>query len=213
MFILDEMITGFRWHMKGAQHLYGVKPDLCTFGKAMANGFSVSCVAGRREIMELGSIEFEGRERVFLLSTTHGAEMAGLGAFVATMNFMRKHEAVEHLWNYGSTLTTMMERQAEAHGISHSFKLGGLSCSPYYLTLDASGASSLPLRTLFSQEMIRNGVLMPWIALCYRHGPAELEATERAIEQSFTVYRRALDEGVDKYLVGPAIKPVFRKHN
>jgi glutamate-1-semialdehyde 2,1-aminomutase len=213
MFILDEMITGFRWHMKGAQHLYGVKPDLCTFGKAMANGFSVSCVAGRREIMELGSIEFEGRERVFLLSTTHGAEMAGLGAFVATMNFMHKHEAVEHLWNYGSTLTTMMERQAEAHGISHSFKLGGLSCSPYYLTLDASGASSLPLRTLFSQEMIRNGVLMPWIALCYRHGPAELEATERAIEQSFTVYRRALDEGVDKYLVGPAIKPVFRKHN
>ena len=70
VFILDEMITGFRWHMKGAQHLYGVTPDVCTFGKAMANGYSVSCVAGRREIMELGSIEFEGRERLFLLSTT-----------------------------------------------------------------------------------------------------------------------------------------------
>lgn len=213
VFILDEMITGFRWHLKGAQHLYGVEPDLCTFGKAMANGFSVSCVAGRRAIMELGSIEFEGRERVFLLSTTHGAEMVGLGAFMATMSFMRKHEVVEHLWSYGSQLTAMMERLALAHGIGHSFKVGGASCSPFYLTLDASGANSLPLRTLFAQEMIRNGVLMPWIALCYRHGRAELESTERALERSFAIYRRALDEGVDKFLVGPAIKPVFRTHN
>ncbi|MDB6059949.1 MAG: glutamate-semialdehyde -aminomutase [Verrucomicrobiaceae bacterium] len=213
VFILDEMITGFRWHMKGAQHVYGVTPDLCTFGKAMANGFSVSCVAGRREIMELGSIEIDGRERVFLLSTTHGAEMSGLGAFVASMNFMRTHNVVEHLWSYGSKLIAMMERQARAHDIGHSFKVGGASCSPFYLTLDDAGANSLPLRTLFAQEMIRHGVLMPWIALCYRHGPAELETTERAVEQSFAIYRRALDEGVDKFLVGPAIKPVFRKHN
>ncbi|MFZ3218905.1 MAG: glutamate-1-semialdehyde 2,1-aminomutase [Rhodoferax sp.] len=211
--ILDEMITGFRWHMKGAQYLHGVRPDLCTFGKAMANGFSVSCVAGRREIMSLGSIEKPGQERLFLLSTTHGAEMSGLGAFVATMNFMQKHRVVEHLWDYGSKLTAMMARQAETHGISHSFKVGGANCSPYYLTLDTAGASSLPLRTLFAQEMVRNGVLMPWIALSYRHGPAELAATEKALEQTFAVYRRALEEGVEKYLVGPAIKPVFRKHN
>ncbi|CAG0938212.1 partial glutamate-1-semialdehyde 2,1-aminomutase, partial [Candidatus Brocadiaceae bacterium] len=180
VFILDEMITGFRWHMKGAQHIYGVTPDLCTFGKAMANGFSVACIAGKREIMELGSIEFEGRERVFLLSTTHGAEMCGLGAFVATTRFMQQHKVVEHLWDYGRKLTAMMQRQAEAHGIGHSFKIGGVPCSPFYLTLDASGANSLGLRTLFSQEMIRNGVLMPWIALSYRHGEEELVATERA---------------------------------
>lgn len=213
VFILDEMITGFRWHMKGAQHIYGVTPDLCTFGKAMANGFAVACVAGKREIMELGSIEFEGRERVFLLSTTHGAEMCGLGAFVATMRFMQQHKVVEHLSDYGRKLTDMMQRQIDAHGIGHSFKVGGISCSPYYLTLDASGDSSLGLRTLFSQEMIRNGVLMPWIALSYRHGEEELAVTERAIEQAFKIYRLALDEGVGKYLNGPAIKPVFRKFN
>ena len=213
VFVLDEMITGFRWHMKGAQHLYGVTPDLCTFGKAMANGFSVSCVAGRREIMELGSIEFEGRERVFLLSTTHGAEMSGLGAFVATMDFMQRHDVVKHLWEYGRKLTAMMYRRAEVHGIAHSFKVGGVPCSPYYLTLDECGATSLPLRTLFSQEMIRNGVLMPWIALSYRHGDAELSATEQALDQAFTVYRRALEDGVEKYLEGPVIRPVFRKYN
>ena len=213
VFVLDEMITGFRWHMKGAQHTYGVTPDLCTFGKAMANGFSVACVAGKREIMEIGSIEFEGRERVFLLSTTHGAEMCGLGAFVATMGFMQQHKVVDHLWEYGRKLTAMLQRQADAHGIGHSFKVGGIPCSPYYLTLDASGASSLGLRTLFSQEMIRNGVLMPWIALSYRHGDAELAATEQAIERTFVVYGKALEEGVDKYLEGPVIKPVFRKYN
>jgi glutamate-1-semialdehyde 2,1-aminomutase len=213
VFVLDEMITGFRWHMKGAQHTYGVTPDLCTFGKAMANGFAVACIAGKREIMELGSIEFDGQERVFLLSTTHGAEMCGLGAFVATVRFMQQHKVVEHLWDYGSKLTAMMQHQAEAHGIGHSFKVGGTPCSPHFLTLDASGRSSLALRTLFGQEMIRNGVLMLWIALSYRHGEEELALTERALDKTFAVYRRALEEGVDKYLRGPVIKPVFRKFN
>ncbi|MEI7612333.1 MAG: glutamate-1-semialdehyde 2,1-aminomutase [Betaproteobacteria bacterium] len=213
VFVLDEMITGFRWHMNGAQHYYGVRPDLCTFGKAMANGFSVSCVAGRREIMELGSIESVGKERVFLLSTTHGAEMCGLGAFVATMKFMQQHNVIEHLWDYGNKLIEMMMRQAKKYGVDESFKVGGIACSPYYQTLDRSGANSLGLRTLFSQEMIRNGVLMPWIALSYRHGEAELQATERAIIESFKVYRLALEEGFEKYLIGPVIKPVFRKHN
>jgi glutamate-1-semialdehyde 2,1-aminomutase len=213
VFILDEMITGFRWHMKGAQHLYGVTPDLCTFGKAMANGFSVSCVAGRREIMELGSIETAGQERLFLLSTTHGAEMSGLGAFVATVKFMQKHQVVEHLWDYGKKLMAMMQRQADAHGIAHCFKVGGIACSPYYLTLDQSGENSLALRTLFSQEMIRNGILMPWIAVSYRHGEEELALTEHALDQTFKVYRQAIEEGVEKYLKGAVIKPVFRKFN
>jgi glutamate-1-semialdehyde 2,1-aminomutase len=213
VFILDEMITGFRWHMKGAQHVYGVKPDLCTFGKAMANGFSVSCVGGRRELMELGSIEFKDRERVFLLSTTHGAEMSSLGAFVATIGFMRRYKVIEHLWDYGNRLMGMMRRQAAEHGISGSFKISGAACSPYYLTIDQFGANSLGLRTLFNQEMIRNGVLMPWIALSYRHGEAELKLTEYAIDKAFIIYRRALKEGVEEYLKGPVIKPVFRKYN
>lgn len=211
--ILDEMITGFRWHLKGAQHLYGLEPDLCTFGKAMANGFSVSCVAGRREIMELGAIEFEGRERLFLLSTTHGAEMAGLGAFVAAMAFMRRHDVVAHLWDYGRRLMDAMQAAAARHGVADRFKVGGFPCSPYYLTLDDTGAASLPLRTLYAQEMVRNGVLMPWIALSWRHGDAELAFTEQALDATFAVYSRALEEGVDKYLEGPAIKPVFRKYN
>ncbi len=211
--VLDEMITGFRWHMKGAQFMYDVKPDLCTFGKAMANGFAVSCIAGRREIMELGSIETIGAERVFLLSTTHGAEMCGLGAFVATMGFMQREDVVGHLWRYGTRLTAMLRQQAARHGLERHFVVGGAECSPYYLTFDATGAVSLPLRTLFSQEMVKRGVLMPWIALSFRHGDEELAATEQAVDGAFGVLRKALDEGVEHYLQGPVQKPVFRKYN
>ena len=213
VFVLDEMITGFRWHMKGAQHMYGVTPDICTFGKAMANGFSVACIAGKREIMKLGSIEFEGQERVFLLSTTHGAEMCGLGAFVATVNFMKQHNVIQHLWDYGQHLIDLLQGKAEEYGVGESFKVCGVSCSPYYLTLDNFGSNSLALRTLFSQEMIKNNVLMPWIALSYRHGDAELAITEAALDKTFTVYKRALIEGADKYLEGPIVRPVFRKYN
>jgi len=213
VFVLDEMITGFRWHMKGAQHVYGLQPDLCTFGKAMANGFSVSCIAGRREIMELGSVEFEGRERLFLLSTTHGAEMCGLGAFVATMRLMEREKVVEHLWSYGRSLQTLFAQKAEEHGVGQSLKAGGPACSPWYATLDAQGQPSMALRTLFSQEMIRAGVLMPWIALSLRHGEQELHMTAEALDRALPVYRKAVEEGVDKFLVGPAIKPVFRKYN
>jgi len=213
VFILDEMITGFRWHLKGAQHLYGVKPDICTFGKAMANGFAVACVAGRRDIMQLGSIEFAGTERVFLLSTTHGAEMGGLAAFIATMDYMENKPVIQHLWSYGARLVAMLNQQAAAFGIAHSFQAAGVACSPYYTTTDAECKPSLALRTLFSQEMIKAGVLMPWIALSYRHQEPEFAKTEQAVQSAFGVYRMALVEGVDKYLVGPAIQPVFRKYN
>lgn len=213
LLIIDEMITGFRWHLKGAQHLYGIQPDLCTFGKAMANGYSVACVAGRREIMQLGSIDTVGAERVFLLSTTHGAEMSGLGAFVATLNLMKREGVVEHLWSYGSKLKTLMNDLAVANGVADSFRIGGADCSPWYATLDQQGLPSMELRTLFSQEMIRNGVMMPWIALCWRHGEEELDITARALDAAFKVYRKALDDNPERYLDGPAIKPVFRRFN
>src|SRR5690606_8804835 len=90
VFIIEEMITGFRWHMQGAQTYFNLTPDLCTFGKAMANGFAVAALGGKREIMELGSILNQGQERVFLTSTTHGAEMSGLGAFIKTVEVLQR---------------------------------------------------------------------------------------------------------------------------
>jgi len=102
---------------------------------------------------------------------------------------------------------------AKEFGIEKSFVAGGIECSPYYLTFDKDGKNSLGLRTLFSQEMIKNGILMPWIALSYSHGKAELEITKKALENVFKIYKKAVDEGFEKYLIGDVIKPVFRKYN
>ncbi len=213
VFILDEMVTGFRWDLKGAQHYYNVEADLCTFGKAMANGFSVAAVAGKREIMKMGSIETIGQERLFLLSTTHGAEMNGLGAFVESVNFMKENGVIRHMWNYGKDLINLMNNMSKEFGIEKNFVAGGIECSPYYLTFDMNGENSLGLRTLFAQEMIKNGVMMPWIALSYAHGEKELELTKVALKKTFEVYKKAVEEGYQKYLNGDIIKPVFRKYN
>ena len=108
LFILDEMITGFRWDFQGAQKFYGITPDLSTFGKAMANGFAVAALTGKREIMSLGNITVKGQERVFLTSTTHGAEMGSLGAFIKTMENLQRDQVVKHFWDYGAKLKTGM---------------------------------------------------------------------------------------------------------
>ncbi|MCS7096831.1 MAG: glutamate-1-semialdehyde 2,1-aminomutase [Nitrososphaerota archaeon] len=213
LFILDEMITGFRWHLKGAQYLYSVESDLCTFGKAMANGFSVAALGGKREIMKLGSIEFEGQERVFLLSTTHGAEMSGLAAFIATVNFMKHVDVIGHIWNYGRMLMELMNKTAKEYGIQDYFTVNGVECSPYYVCYDKNKNVSLEFKTLFMQEMVKNGVLMPWIALSYAHSEKELEITAEAVRKSLRTYSLALEDGVEKYLQGHIIKPVFRKYN
>ena len=213
LFILDEMITGFRWHLQGAQVYYNIEPDLCTFGKGMANGFSVCALAGKREFMNIGGIKEEGAERVFLTSTTHGAEMCGLGAFVKNVEFYKTNNVVYHLWSYGEKLIAGINNIAQDLGIQEYFEATGIPCSPNYTTKDRDGNTSLSFRTLFAQEMIKNGVLLPWIAISYAHQDSELEFTMNAVKNALLVYTKALDQGIDDYLVGSAIKPVFRTFN
>lgn len=213
LFILDEMITGFRWHLQGAQVYYNIEPDLCTFGKGMANGFSVCALAGKREFMKIGGIKEEGAERVFLTSTTHGAEMCGLGAFIKTVEFYKSNNVIDHLWSYGEKLVTGMNNVAIELGIQDYFNASGIPCSPNYMTKDRNGNASLGFRTLFSQEMIRNGVFIPWIAISYAHQDNELNFTLKAVKSTLKIYAKALEDGLDNYLTGPAIKPVFRTFN
>lgn len=213
LFILDEMITGFRWHLKGAQTIFNVEPDLSTFGKGMANGFSVAALTGKREIMELGGIKNKGSERVFLISTTHGAEMSGLGAFIKTVEVYQKLDVISHLWSFGKKLTDGMNQISHDLGLEDYFYVEGYPCSPNYVTKDNNLSYSPQFRTLFSQEMIKNKVLIPWIALSYSHGSLELELTLEAAGKALKTYSLALENGVDKFLEGEPIKPVFRQFN
>jgi glutamate-1-semialdehyde 2,1-aminomutase len=212
LLVFDEMITGFRWHAAGAQHVYGVTPDLSTFGKALANGFALSALAGRREIMELGGFG-HARERVFLLSTTHGAETHSLAAGIATMRVYRDEPVTERLHAAGRRLRAGFMQAVDAHGLRGSVDCVGRDCGLLFVTGDADGRPSQALRALFMQEMIKRGVLAPSFIVSYSHSDRDIDLTVDAAGEALAVYRKALEDGVDRYLVGPPVKPVFRPHD
>jgi glutamate-1-semialdehyde 2,1-aminomutase len=209
LLILDEMITGFRWHVGGAQAYYDVDPDLSTFGKAIANGFSVSALAGKRAIMERGGLNHR-HDRVFLLSTTHGAETHGLAAAIETMRIYREEGVVDFLWRQGERLRRGIEAAiAELHLDGH-FAVLGKPCNLVYATRDREHRPSQPFRTLFLQELVRRGVLAPSLVVSFSHSDTDIDRTVEAFHGALSVYRRALEDGVEKYLEGPSVKPVFR---
>lgn len=212
LFILDEMITGFRWHLGGGQAYYGIRPDLSTFGKGMANGFSVSALVGRKDIMELGGLQHD-RERVFLLSTTHGAETHAMAACMETISIYRRENVVSHLWQQGRILAEGVARYTKELGIEEYFQLAGKPCNLVYVARDEQKQPSQVFRTLFLQEMIKRGVIAPSLVVSYSHGENDIERTVEAIGGTLGVYARALQDGPEKYLEGRPVKPVFRSRN
>jgi glutamate-1-semialdehyde 2,1-aminomutase len=209
VFILDEMITGFRWHKNGAQTYYGINPDLSTFGKAMANGFSVSALAGKRDIMQLGGQDHD-HERVFLMSTTHGAETHGMAAAMATMRVYQTQPVIDTIWQRGEQLATGLKQAAAAAGVSEHIPILGKPCCLVFGSRDASGQASQPFRTLLLQEIIQRGILASSLVIGYSHSEDDVARTIEVFADAFAVYRRALDEGVEKYLKGRPVKPAIR---
>ena len=177
LFILDEMITGFRWHSGGAQKVYNIEPDLSSFGKALANGFSVSALAGRREFMRLGGLDHLDRPRVFLLSTTHGAETHALAAAIATMRIYQNEPVIEHLTRQGERLREQAEAVIRHHGLQDYVSIIGRASCLLYGTRDLDGKPSQAMRTLLLQETIRRGVLMPSLVVSYSHTDEDIERT------------------------------------
>lgn len=212
LFILDEMITGFRWHKGGAQQYYDIEPDLSTFGKALGNGFSIAALVGKREIMKLGGLNHD-QQRVFLISTTHGAENHCLAAAMETMRIYRDEPVVETLTRQGERLAAGINRSIAHHRLEGYFAVIGKPCCLVYGTRDQEQQPSQAFRTLFIQESLKRGLLMPSLIVSYAHTDAEIDRTIAATHEALAVYRLALDEGVDKYLIGRPVKPVMRATN
>lgn len=210
LFVLDEMITGFRWDLRGAQNVYAVTPDLCTFGKALANGFSVSALVGKRELMRLGGSGHD-RERVFLLSTTHGAETPGLAAAVATMRYYKRNPVIETLYARGERLRTGLQRAIAEQKLEPFVPLASRDCNLMFGTKDADGQPSQPYRTLFMQELVTRGIIAPSFVVSFSHTESDIDYTVEAASEALAVYRRALDDGVEKFLRGRPVKPAFRR--
>jgi glutamate-1-semialdehyde 2,1-aminomutase len=212
VFILDEMITGFRWALGGAQQTYGIVPDLSAFGKAMANGYALSALAGKREIMELGGLK-HNKERVFLLSTTHGAENHALAAALKTMDIYRTAAVVEYLYRQGRRLIDGVEQIIDELQLSEYFQLIGRPCNLVYVTRDQEQKPSQAFRTLFLQETIKRGIIAPSFVVSFSHTDEDIDHTIEATGEALLVYKKALAEGVERYLVGSSVKPVYRRFN
>lgn len=208
----DETITGFRWHLAGAQKFHGVVPHLSAFGKAMGNGFAIAALAGKREIMRLGGLDHD-QPRVFLLSTTHGAETHALGASLETIRIYRECYVVEFLWKQGERLRTLLNRSIAEYHLEDFFELAGRPCNLIFVTRNQDQQRSQPFRTLFMQELIRRGVIGPSFVVSFSHSDADIDRTAEAVHGALSVYRKALDEGIEKYLKGRPIRPVYRNFN
>ena len=207
--IFDEVVSGFRFHPKGAQFLYGVTPDLSTFGKTMANGYSISALVGKREIMELGGLEHE-KERVFLLSTTYGGETHHLRAAQKTIEILNSndYEVTKYVWYVGKKIKESYNQIVNQLGLQGYTSMEGVDCRPYFFFKDNY------MRTLFAQEMIKYGVIIQGIIPSFSHRDGEITQTIEAFEKSLKVLSYAIESNrVHELLVGEAVKPVFRKYN
>jgi glutamate-1-semialdehyde 2,1-aminomutase len=209
LLILDEILTGFRWHERGAQFTYDIAPDLSTFGKALANGFPLSALVGRRDVMRLGGF-VDDAERVFLLSQTAGGQPWALAAMLAVVDVYERERIAERLHALGAEVRQRVEDAVSAAGVSAHFQLQGRDCNLTYVARDQDGVPSQEFRTLVLQELLERGVLAPSFVVSAALDPEAIDQTVQAVADAMDVYRRALRDGVSTVLRGRPVRPAIR---
>ncbi|HXG54321.1 MAG TPA: glutamate-1-semialdehyde 2,1-aminomutase [Vicinamibacterales bacterium] len=214
VFVADEMVSGYRAGWPGACARHGIEPDLITWGKAIGNGFSFCALTGRADIMDLGGITQSGRPRVFLMSTTNGAEAHALAAAQAVLQTYQAQPVLEHHGRLVRRVAEGMRAAVTNARLDDTITVHESSWRVVTVYRDAEGRVSLPFRTLMLQEMIGRGVLFQGLFMpCFAHTDADVGAVISAFEQSCLVYRDALTDGLERHLVGTPTRPVFRKYN
>jgi glutamate-1-semialdehyde 2,1-aminomutase len=211
--IFDEMITGMRWSLHGAQHVYGVTPDLSTWGKALGNGFPLSALAGRRDLMELGGLRTDA-PRVFLLSTTHGPETASLAAYLAVERAYREEDVVGTMERQGTALAAAVTEEVRRAGLEGYVAVMGRPSCLLFATRDGDGNPSQAYRTLFLQELLRHGVLAQSFVVSAAHTDEDVAHTVDAVHHALRAYRRALHAGSpDGLFSGRPVAPAIRRRS
>jgi glutamate-1-semialdehyde aminotransferase len=205
VFILDEIITGFRFALGGAQEFFGVTPDLATFGKAMSNGMPLSALVGRAEIMK-------ELEEVFF-SFTFGGETLSIAAALATIKEMIGRKVLDQVWRQGSRLQEGYNRMVVELGLAEYTRCIGYPPRSIASFLPREGLDPLEMKSLMQQELLRRGILWAgYHAISFSHGDKEIDITLDAFNEALSILREAIKErDVLRYLEGPPIKPVFRK--
>jgi glutamate-1-semialdehyde aminotransferase/spore coat polysaccharide biosynthesis protein SpsF (cytidylyltransferase family) len=213
LFIIDEMITGFKTALPGSITRYGIVPDMATWGKGIANGFSFCALTGKKEIMELGGIRSNGKEKVFLISTTHGGETHALTAGLATIDEFLTKDVVSHNHKIGDYFIKQCNEVIAQRNLSRHIQLIPCNWMVIFVFKNKSEEVSAGFRTFAMQEMIKRGVLFQGAFVpCFSHTLEDVDYFTAALDQTLEVYGKALQDGFEAHLTGEPAKPVFRKY-
>ncbi len=204
LFILDEIITGFRFAPGGAQELFGVIPDLASFGKSMANGYPISAVVGSREIMK-------EMEEIFF-SFTFGGETLSLAAAVATLRKISTENVVDRLWETGSRIMEEVRARLMDRGLDRTIQLAGKPPWSLLMFGDHGSATAWEIKSLFVQEMLARGILITASHnVSFSHSERDVETLLSCYDEVLELLARALEEGtVQSHLIGEPIRPLFQ---
>lgn len=213
LYIMDEMVTGFKTGFPGSIQKMNVVPDMATWGKGIANGFSFCALTGKKEIMELGGIKNIGQEKVFLISSTHGGETHAMAACMATIQEFQKHNVLAHNHKIGQQTIDRCKALVVKHSLQNFIDVSNTNWLVAFSFKDSNQTVSAEYRTLALQEMAKVGVLFQGIfAPCFSHSEDDVRYFEMAFEHMLQTYKLALEaKSVKQYLIGEVVKPVFRK--
>ena len=202
--VFDETVTGFRYANGGAQEYFGVVPDLATFGKGLANGYPLSAVAGKGEIMRL-------MEEVFF-SFTFGGETLSLAASLATMNKLQREPVIATMHRQGQKILAGLAQLIEQHAVGHFASLAGLPVWSFLLLKDCEPYTVWEIKTLFLQEMLARGIMtLGSHNMNYAHGDAEVAKILIAYGEVLPILKDAVDNRkMGEYLLCQPIEPLFR---
>ena len=205
--MFDEIVTGFRYNMGGAQKLTGVTPDLSSFAKAISNGIPLSAIVGKKKYMKL-------LEKIFF-SFTYGGDCVGLSAAKACIPKIKSKKVPEHLNNIGQILKKGINDLIHLYNVENYFSCIGYPCRSIFSFNGHGKFNELELKTYFQQELFRRGIL--WAAyhsLSYAHTKKDIYKTLNAFDDIFKIFKNNFLEKnlkLKNSLEGKVVSPVFRK--
>ncbi|MCM1232788.1 MAG: aminotransferase class III-fold pyridoxal phosphate-dependent enzyme [Ruminococcus flavefaciens] len=205
--IFDEVVSGFHYALGGAQEMFGVSPDLVAFGKGMANGYPISAVAGRKDLLEQ-------IETGVFISTTFGGDSIAMAAALETIKILEKPGFYDHITKIGTMLRDGIQEKIDQYDLQSVLFVSGL---PQHsgLAFEGHGALSyLDIQSVYSQTMIQNGILVFAIYfLNSYHSVTEAQEYLDATDKAFALIREAVDkDSVDGILQGGKVDPVFKRN-
>ena len=204
LLIFDEVKTGFRISLGGASQYYNIEPDLACFGKAMSNGMPLSAIVGKKEIMALFDDVF--------YSYTFAGETLSIAASLATIDFFKKNDVINSLWEKGKLLKQGINDLVKEIGCDHICECKGLpprTIMEFYNTVNYDGNM---IKSFFQQEAMKRGILfVGFHNICYAHSEDVILRTLKIYKEVFALTKEAIEKNnIEKELMGPPLKSVFK---